>query len=175
MWKNFSFQGELAGPLIKYPAVHPTTAAAIAARDNDVQTLRNLPAQECDARDESGNTPLIWAADAGSVESVRFLLQTGVSVNSKGYLEATAVSRACRRGHVLVLKELLSAPGVDCDIPNVKKQYPLHFATFRRHREIVQMCLEFGASTYVLDRKGRTPAEDTSDEVIRQLIIDARV
>jgi len=34
--------------------------------------------------------------------------------------------------------------------------------------------LAAGASTYVLDRKGRTPAEDTADEGIRAAILTAR-
>ena len=36
------------------------------------------------------------------------------------------------------------------------------------------MLLEAGANTRVKDRKGRTPAEDTSCEVIRGMILDAR-
>ena len=34
--------------------------------------------------------------------------------------------------------------------------------------------LRHGASTLVLDRKGRTPAEDTSDEGIRATLLAAR-
>lgn len=60
------------------------------------------------------------------------------------------------------------------DIPNDKMQYPLHFAAFKKQANAVKVLLEFGANTMVLDRKGRTPAEDTSDEEIRNVILNAR-
>jgi hypothetical protein len=40
--------------------------------------------------------------------------------------------------------------------------------------QAVDLLLEFGANTMVLDRKGRTPAEDTSDPNIRAAILKAR-
>ena len=43
-----------------------------------------------------------------------------------------------------------------------------------RSRTYVDALLAAGASTYVLDRKGRTPAEDTADEGIRAAILAAR-
>lgn len=110
-------------------------------------------------------------------------------VNAPGFIGATAVSRASNRGHVGVLEHVFAwekrcldgvATGgtgariVDCDIPNVKLQYPLHFAAFKRHPEAVKVLLEHGANTRVVDRKGRTPAEDTSDEAIRSMILEHR-
>ena len=50
----------------------------------------------------------------------------------------------------------------------------MHFSAFKLHPECIDVLLEHGASTYVLDRKGRTPAEDTSDEGIRAAILKAR-
>jgi len=38
----------------------------------------------------------------------------------------------------------------------------------------VDALLAAGASPFVLDRKGRTPAEDTSDEAIREMILEAQ-
>ena len=49
------------------------------------------------------------------------------------------------------------------DIPNDKCQFPLHFAAFKQHAAAVRVLLEQGAATLVLERKGRTPAEDTSN------------
>ena len=82
--------------------------------------------------------------------------------------------RASRRGHVEALRALLAAPGVDADQPNEKLQSPMHFAAFKRNPEAVEVLLGHGANTLVLDRKGRTPAEDTSDEAICSVILEAR-
>jgi hypothetical protein len=50
----------------------------------------------------------------------------------------------------------------------------MHFAAFQRHAAVVRVMLDAGMDTMVLDRKGRTPAEDTKDEAIRQMILDSR-
>jgi ankyrin repeat protein len=52
---------------------------------------------------ESGNTPLVWAADSGRLGAVKYLLEVVGDeevVNRKGYLGATAVCRAARKGEV---------------------------------------------------------------------------
>lgn len=60
------------------------------------------------------------------------------------------------------------------NVCNDKMQYPLHFAAFKKHPETVRAMLDGGVDTTVLDRKGRTPAEDTSDPAIRAMILEAR-
>jgi hypothetical protein len=144
----------------------PSGAAAMAAVSDDVSTLESLGKHELSAACPMGNTPLIWAADASNLRAVQALLSAGVPLDQQGYLGATAVSRAARRGHTPVLLSLLAA-GANPDIANAKLQYPLHFAAFKQNREALCALLEGGANPFVLDRKGRTPAEDTSDESIR--------
>ena len=144
----------------------PSGAAAMAAVSDDVSTLESLGKQELSAACPMGNTPLIWAADASNLRAVQALLSAGVPLDQQGYLGATAISRAARRGHTPVLLSLLAA-GANPDIANAKLQYPLHFAAFKQNREALCALLEGGANPFVLDRKGRTPAEDTSDESIR--------
>ena len=45
-------------------------------------------------------------------------------------------------------------------MPNEKQQYPLHFAAYHEHVKCVELLLEEGADTEVVDTRGRTPAED---------------
>ena len=169
--QRFEIAGKLGTnvPLLKYDDPLPTSRSARAAFENNVAGI-----VEPTTADKSGNTPLIWAADAGNVESVRHLLSIvdRANVNTRGYLGATAVCRAARRGNVEVLDMLLQA-GADADIPNDKIQYPLHFAAFKQHMPAVEVLLKYGANTRVLDRKGRTPAQDTSDTAIRDRILAA--
>ena len=174
LWNSFEVRTTVLPASTKFAAPSPETAAARAAVSSDVGTLATLPLSSLDAPDASGNTPLIWAADAGSQASISSLLARGVDINTRGFLGATAVSRAARSGHSTALAQLLAAPGVDADMPNDKMQSPLHFAAFKRHIQCVQLLLQRGANTLVLDRKGRTPAEDTSDEEIRRVILKCR-
>lgn len=127
---------------------------------------------------QTGNTPLIWAANAGHDHVVEYLLKEDSSssedkhVDARGYLGATAVSRAACRGHGACL-ELLAAAGADLDISNDKMQFPLHFAAFKQNLDCLHVLLKYGANPYVLDRKGRTPSLDTSNDDIRQVLQEA--
>ena len=69
-----------------------------------------------------------------------------------------------------MLKQLLAA-GANMDVPNDKLQYPLHFAAFKEKKDAVAILLESGANPRSLDRKGRTPAQDTKNEEIRDMIL----
>jgi len=100
-------------------------------------------------------------------------VKAGIDVNARGFLGNTAISRASRQGHGEVL-EFLLANGADPGIANDKLQFPLHFAAFKLKPEAVKVLLAHGVSPLVLDRKGRTPAEDTSDETIRARIQEAQ-
>lgn len=191
---------ERVPPLVKYGRPEPKGEVAIAAASGDVAALRALHAaghlkeaseavaaatslaspQQSDPNTWAENSPLIWAADAGHCEAVQYLLEleqaegVPVHLNHRGFLGATAVCRACRYGHLDVLRLLLQQPGIDINQPNVNEQSPLHFAAFKKHPDAVQVMLEAGADTTVLDRKGRTPAEDTSVDAIREAIYTAR-
>lgn len=168
IWRDFTVTSPLTDPALhaKREAPTPSGAAAAAAVAGDAAALEGMPVEALSAADATGQTPMIWAADGGSLPSVEVLLRKGVAVDARGFLGATAVSRAARRGFDDVLAALL-AHGADAEIPNVKLQFPMHFASFKRNPSAVRVLLEHGASPLVLDRKGRTPAEDTSDDAIR--------
>ena len=187
IWHRFHVGGPLGTncPLVKYAAPVPASAASAAALEGDVATLKALNPAELCAPDPDhpggfqGNTPLIWAAEGGCTESVALILATVAreghsGLDSRGFLGATAVSRASRRGHVACLKALLAA-GADPDVANSKLQFPLHFAAFKEHPAAVAVLLEGGANPLVLDRKGRTPAQDTKSNAIAAVLRDAEV
>uniref|UniRef100_A0A7S2XQY9 Phosphoglycolate phosphatase n=1 Tax=Attheya septentrionalis TaxID=420275 RepID=A0A7S2XQY9_9STRA len=163
-------------PLIKYPPPPPpTTKACQAARNGSVEIIQECSPQMLNEPDESGNTPLIWAADANQMKVVEALLSIqDIDVDIQGYLGATALCRASRRGHAEILQLLLQKGKSNPDISNIKMQYPLHFAAFKKHPQTVHILLENGANPLVLDRKGRTPDQDTSDPKIRDMIIQFR-
>lgn len=176
LWQRFTVGGALgtAMPLEKYDTPAPTTPAGKAAFTGDAAALAHLSAAELGAQDASGNSPLVWAAEGGQAACVAALLATpGVNVDAAGYLGATALNRASRRGNADVVTLLLAA-GASPDAPNAKHQFPLHFAAYKQHPLCVAALLAGGASPLVLDRKGRTPSEDTSDRAIRDVLLAAR-
>ena len=145
--------------------------------DDFSRVLGELSAEELLEKDATnGNTALVWAAETGKAGVAGLLLdavaakvseeELAAFVNHRGYLGATAVTRAARRGHTAVLRTLRGHPsGVsfDVDVPNDKLQHPLHFAAFKKNPEALEYLLtEMDANPWVLDRKGRTPLQDTS-------------
>lgn len=170
------------GSLNKFPTPVPINDIEIAAATGDVDSLSKLFVQPNTRNgsvvSESGNTPLIWAADAGQAECLKLILDqtpTDGSINDKGFLGNTAISRAARGGHADCVSLLLERDDVDPNICNDKMQYPLHFAAFKKNIECVKIMLESNkCDTMVQDRKGRTPAEDTSVDEIRDMILKYR-
>ena len=187
------------GTLKKFAVPKPTTPISIAASTGDVATLSSIEHKpNLWTKDEYGNIPLIWAADKGHIDVLQCILsqnsdsceggdKDGCNINTRGYLGNTAIARAARGGHLSCVKLLLEQHRgnkndgdgvvvVDPNICNEKKQYPLHFAAFKKHPEVVKVLLDSGlCDTLVKDRKGRTPAEDTSVEAIRDMILEYRV
>jgi HAD superfamily hydrolase (TIGR01549 family) len=182
LWMHFEFDGGLGthSPLKKYPVPTPSNPTTCAAVEGSIQ---GMVSDHLHTPDESGNTPLIWAADAGHAHVVEHLLgllqesssSGSSSIDARGYLGTTALCRAARRGHSQVLELLLQA-GADPNICNDKMQYPLHFAAFKENMEAVQVLLAHKTTNLrVLDRKGRIPADDTKSDDIRNTILAAMV
>jgi ankyrin repeat protein len=172
------------GSLKKFPAPSPETPAAIAASSGDIATM-SLPANTSALLeiDSYGNTPLIWASDQGQVHALNYILEhvpakeksNDAFINTLGYLGNTALTRAARGGHTSCVKMLLERSDINPDLCNEKMQYPLHFAAYKKHSETVRVMLDSGkCSTIVQDRKGRTPAEDTSVQQIKDMILEHR-
>lgn len=172
------------GSLKKFETPHPTTPASIAASTGDIPTLSSgevIP--HLWGKDEFGNSPLIWAANNGQSEALRYILSSSnqnenceSNINTRGYLGNTAISRAARGGHLKCVLLLLDQKStINPNICNEKQQYPLHFAAFKKHPEVVRALLDSGlCDTKVQDRKSRTPAEDTSSPSIRDMILEYR-
>ena len=212
IWKKFEINGSLGNteeanqvPLHGSPPPTPTTKLCKAVVDGDIIAVRTLLeelslAETTKVDDENQNTALIWAAEIGNSELTSLVLEAVKAklsnaeelssfVNHRGFLGATAVNRAARRGHTHVLELLLSKNEkenaenkdddngaiklFDVDLPNYKLQYPLHFAAFKKHPETLDYLLRRGADPWVLDRKGRTPFEDTSCESCKSLLEEA--
>ena len=178
LWQKYEIN---TGPYGKDSNLHkfkvpiPSTKSCSLAAEGNYDSLSKLPANELDVPDEHGNSAIIYAANNGHHEVVKFLItHEGVDLNRRGYLGNTALSRAARAGHIEIVRTLLTDGKSNPDIPNDKWQYPLHFAAFKKKPEVVDALIAGGANLLSLDRKGRTPAEDTSDESIKSALISAR-
>mmetsp|Transcript_20216 Transcript_20216/g.56963 ORF Transcript_20216/g.56963 Transcript_20216/m.56963 type:complete len:885 (+) Transcript_20216:130-2784(+) len=108
----------------------------------------------------ASSTLLIEAADAGSVEDVSKLLNTGAFVDVQDGGGQSALHYACSKGHADVVRTLLSR-GANPDIANRNQATPLHTACIKGQRECITALIDAGASTGARAGNGATPLHAT--------------
>eukprot|EP00960_Hanusia_phi_P028212 747261-Hanusia_phi.AAC.2 len=145
-----------------------------AALEDNIEFIQHAQIAELlSVEEQTGNSTLISAAEGGSERCTAFLLSLNnpkIDVDAPGLMGNTALHRACRRGHANIVRMLIDA-GADVNRANSKLQFPLHVAAFYRQRACVEDLLKCERiDTSVRDGKGRTPAEDTKDSEIADLI-----
>ena len=103
-------------------------------------------------------TPLMFAARAGRLENVRFLLQNDRSLpaykNKQGY---SALHFAAEQGHADIIKALVDA-GVKANQPGPDRKTILHIAVVHDNLALVKFLVEeLGLKVTVKDKFKRTP------------------
>ncbi|XP_020707846.1 Usher syndrome type-1G protein homolog isoform X2 [Athalia rosae] len=70
-----------------------------AARDGALEILKEATRRDCNARDEGGMTPTLWAAFEGNIDALRLLVARGGDPDKADYFGNTALHLAAARGH----------------------------------------------------------------------------
>ena len=183
------------GPFIRPQATLPLHLAAIfglpiwcAALLTGHQSGRNSDSLLCegispmDARDDSGRTPLSWAASNGHLEVVKLLVHdASVEVDSRdSEYGQTPLSWAAESGHLKVVELLAQEAGAEVDSKDSEYgRTPLSWAAANGHLEVVRLlALELGSDVESNDSDwGRTPlswaAERGRLEVVKLLVLEA--
>jgi ankyrin repeat protein len=121
-----------------------------AARDGDLAAMRALMADGWDVTttDRYGSSALQWAAGAGHLDVVRWL------VNDCGMNPSTTVQPkdgrnalhwACRNGELVVCRWLVEEGGVNPSVPVKDGTSPFHWAVWQGHVEVCKWLVEIGA------------------------------
>jgi ankyrin repeat protein len=141
-----------------------------------------------DVHDKYDTVLLHSAAYHGRLEMVRMLLDHSVKSNSKNHRGETALHVVSRGRHdsqdgVRVARLLLDR-GVDVNLQNEDRNFPLHFASYSGKLEIVRVLLNSGANANAKNDRGEAPLhqvsqgeyESQADGVcIAQLLLDRDV
>jgi ankyrin repeat protein len=104
--------------------------------------LLHLAGANVNSRGSSG-APLFLAAGEGRLNAVRYLLDEGADVNSRGDYGNTALTEATYFGHGSVIKELLMR-GADVNAISVDGT-PLDIAVSRNNVSVIDLLRHYGA------------------------------
>ena len=130
-----------------------------AARRGDVDALRRLVKLEgWDANaavDRHGSGALLWAAGAGHLDAVKFLVEeagtdpaTTSQAGRRAYAGRTALHWAARNGHVHVMEYLVSDRGVDVDARTAEGTTAFAWACWRGRVDAMRWLVEKGGSQF---------------------------
>ncbi len=130
---------------------------------------------EINAKDESGSSALIWAADSNELKILQLLSGYGAEVNARDNQGASALMWAAYKGNNAAVKLLLHSGAVK-DLCDFEGHTPLMAACFNSHHETVKILLEAGCAINARDNKGTgvlTYAENSENKAIIELITEA--
>ena len=155
--------------------------ALISVCDQDeinLETIRLLVEGGADinAEGEYGERALICAAEHDNSNAVKLLLDYGANINIKNRSDATALIEASFRGNFETVKLLLNwGNDIDIDSKDNIGITALIEASSEEHVEVVQLLLENGADVNVRNNDGDTALMLTSNQEIRDLLLERGV
>ncbi|KAM9365895.1 kinase D-interacting substrate of 220 kDa B [Pholidichthys leucotaenia] len=101
--------------------------------------------KEVDGRSDNGQTPLMLAAEQGSLEIVQELIRRGANVNLDDVDCWSALISAAKEGHVEVVRELLENSAY-IEHRDMGGWTALMWATYKGRVEVTQLLLDNGAN-----------------------------
>ncbi len=147
-----------------------------AIRDNNLPQMHALLDQKASANvaDNHGITPLMYAAEVGSVDAMRVLIDHGADVNAQNDFGSTALMWSVSDPSKV---RLLLDHGAQVNLTARSGRTALIIAAFTNPSdEVVRLLLAKGAKVGVMDRRQVTPmnaATFGNDTATVQLLLDA--
>ncbi len=121
-----------------------------AIRDNNLTELKALLGQGADVADNRGITPLMYAAEIGSLDAMRLLLDRGADVNAQNAFGSTALMWSVSDAAKV---RLLLDHGAQVNTAAKSGRTALIIAAFTNpSAEVVRLLLAKGAKVDVMDR-----------------------
>lgn len=125
-----------------------------------------------EAKDESGNTPLMIALLLDNMEIVQLLLARGADINAIADRDTTALGRMIS-AKKFDKAEFLLAHGADINATDIGGMTFLQYAIIGNNIKTVEFLLSHGVNIHAKDSDGQTPLIDASSrsaEIVKLLL-----
>jgi len=142
-------------PVTEGMVVHTNTEKVRKARKMVVELLLARGA-DVNARENSGWTPLLWAANKGHVKLAEMLLARGADVNARANDGTTPLQTAACYDH-RDLAQLLLASKANVNAKDANGNTPLHTSAYRGYKDVAELLLDNGADVDAVTNNGTTP------------------
>ena len=147
----------------------------IPAGKGDLETIKAEleGGRDIDSRDAAGQTALMYAAENGQMDVVRYLISNGADVNAQAkdfFLRGTALIYATSSNRLDVIEYLIEN-GADVNATTKNKETALFYAAARGYKKAVEILLKNGADTELKNKKDQT-ALDLARELNRTEIVE---
>jgi ankyrin repeat protein len=145
-----------------------------AIRENNLPALRTLlKSNDANTRDKRGTTPLMYAAESGSIDAVRVILAAGADVNASNDFGATALMWGINDQEKV---KTLVAAGADVRARSKMGRTPLLLAAANDGSSAtVKLLLDRGTNPTERDNQQSTPllaASSANDLVSMRLLLE---
>jgi len=115
------------------------------------------------AVDKRGYNGVLHSAQYNEIHSIRYLLEKGLSTNTKDYQNHTPVHWASFQGHSNMARFFISS-GIDPNLQDDTGRTALHWACIKGHLTVVTMLFAFKVDLNIRDGEGRTAYEYASSK-----------
>lgn len=136
------------------------TALIYAANVDNPQLIANLIKLDKTAvnlPDNSGNTPLIYAAQKGLDDNLKVLLSNGADVNYRNPATGlSAISAAAAEGNSSAIRLLVRTGKADVNIADLSGRTPIFYAVEQNQEDALRTLLLLGADPNAQDNQGGT-------------------
>ena len=131
----------------QYAATRRREHSTDAARRGDIQTVGKLLDQGVapDAKDETGETPMLSASLAGHSDVVAFLVKRGAGMETRNDRGLTPLHGAAYAGSLETVQLLVESGAAVNDADNVFKVTPLILAAEEGHANVISFLAGHGA------------------------------
>ena len=152
------------------------TAVMAATHGNHVDTVLALieAGADINIRDNRMDNPFLYAGAEGLLDILKLTIAAGADTKLTNRFGGTALIPAAERGHVEIVRELLTHTDVDVNHVNNLGWTALLEAIIlsnggERHQQIVQMLVDHGANINIPDNDGITPLEHARARGFREI------
>lgn len=144
-----------------------------AARDSNLEILKESTRKDCNARDDGGMTPTLWAAFEGNIDALRLLVARGGDPDKADYFGNTALHLSAARGHEFCVRFLVKFGcniwSLDIDRHSARELAAINgWEKILQFLDLAQADQEMNKKSKILKAKAEKEAEKRLKEYVKR-------